>query len=131
MPPSKHTTNSRDSGVFFDLDFDLDVSENANVNENVGENVSANESVSENVSVNETVSEKVNTPYSNYLGLHIPVTKSICEELDYDPFFSIYPLDVVLPPKLPLDAKVPFSYYLGLGSQKTTKRGHSEHENPQ
>ncbi|CAG8721946.1 20148_t:CDS:2 [Cetraspora pellucida] len=52
-------------------------------------------------------------------------------EPEYDPLFSIYPLEVVLPPKLPLDAKVPFSYYLGLGSQKSTKREHNKHGSPQ
>ncbi|CAG8617104.1 4618_t:CDS:1, partial [Dentiscutata heterogama] len=89
-------TNSRDSGVFFDLDFDFEIN----------------------------VSEKSSTPYSNYLGLYIPVKKSICKETDDETFFTIYPLEVVLPPKLPADTDVPFSFYLGLNTQKTTKREH-------
>ncbi|CAG8468854.1 21525_t:CDS:2 [Dentiscutata erythropus] len=64
---SNKQTNSRDSGVFFDLDLDFDIN----------------------------VSEKSSTPYK-----------------------------VVLPPKFSPDTDIPFSFYLGLNSQKTTKREH-------
>ncbi|CAG8786478.1 17703_t:CDS:2, partial [Gigaspora margarita] len=46
------------------------------------------------------------------------------DKLDDESLFFIYPLEVVLPPKIPPDTNVPFSFYLGLDSQKTTKREH-------
>ncbi|CAG8668683.1 16805_t:CDS:1, partial [Racocetra persica] len=93
MSSNQHTTRSRDSGVFVDLDFDIE--------------------------------EKISTPYSHYLGFDVPAKKSIRKEPEYEPFFTTYSLEVVLPPKMAPNTEIPFSGYLGLQtSPKPIKREH-------
>ncbi|CAG8691217.1 10720_t:CDS:2 [Cetraspora pellucida] len=99
MSSNQHTTRARDSGVFVDLDLDIDIS------------------------------EKICTSYSHYLGFDVPTKKSNRKEPEYEPFFTTYSLEVVLPPKMAPNTQIPFSGYLGLQtSPKPIKR---EHKRPQ
>ncbi|CAG8482511.1 hypothetical protein C2G38_2037617 [Gigaspora rosea] len=70
------------------------------------------------------ICEKISTPYSHYLGFDISAKKSIRKEPEYEPFFTTYSLEVVLPPKMISNTHIPFSGYLGFeeSSSKPIKR---------
>ncbi|CAG8651174.1 21879_t:CDS:2 [Gigaspora margarita] len=72
--------------------------------------------------------EKISTPYSHYLGFDVSTKKSNHKEPEYEPFFTTYSLEVVLPPKMVSNTQIPFSGYLGFetSSSKPIKREHKK-----